>query len=67
MADWPHTIPHDLKRMLETRSGFRDAPSDQDLWGVFKEWLERHQVEAPQGLPAAPEAATPSLGHTTPY
>ena len=67
MADWPHTIPHDLRRMLETRSSFRDAPSDQDLWGVFKEWLERHQVEAPQRLPTAPEEETPSLGHKTPH
>jgi len=33
----------------------RTPPTDQDRWGVIKEWLERHEVEAPDRLPVAPE------------
>lgn len=33
----------------------RTPPTDQDRWGVIKEWLERHEVKAPEVLPVAPE------------
>jgi len=33
----------------------RVPPTEQDRWGVIKEWLEGHGVEAPRRLPRAPE------------
>lgn len=66
MADWPHTIPHDLKAKLETLDGFRNPPGNQDRWGAIREWLVVHGVEAPEHLPAAPERSARDLGHSTP-
>jgi hypothetical protein len=52
---WPSTIPHDLATGLAALDERRDAASDADRWSVIKEWLERHDVPAPERLPSAPE------------
>jgi len=39
----------------------RSPPADQDRWGVIKEWLEKHGVEAPDRLPVAPEIGSGRL------
>ena len=52
---WPSTIPHDLARQLAALDERRTATSDADRWGVIKDWLESHNVQAPHGLPTAPE------------
>tara|TARA_R110002020_G_scaffold74540_24_gene190676 strand:+ start:33 stop:218 length:186 start_codon:yes stop_codon:yes gene_type:complete len=57
---WPSNIPHDLARDLARLDEYRSAPKDADRWGVIKEWLERHGVEAPAVIPEAPQI--PSAG-----
>jgi hypothetical protein len=52
---WPSTIPHDLAGQLAALDERRTATSDADRWGVIKDWLESHNVPAPDGLPTAPE------------
>lgn len=52
---WPSTIPHDLACQLSALDGRRTPTSDADRWGVIKEWLESHNVPAPDGLATAPE------------
>jgi hypothetical protein len=62
---WPSTIPHDLRVLLQALGQHRDLATDADRWGAIKEWLESHNVPAPNGLPTAPEAAMLSLGYCT--
>ena len=52
---WPSTIPHDLARKLAVLDEFKAPVSDADRWSVLKEWLETHEVLAPDSLPTAPE------------
>jgi len=44
-----------LARELDELDQRRTLPTNQDRWGVIQEWLERNDVEAPEGLPVAPE------------
>ena len=47
---WPHETPEDLNRMLHEVMGFRSyAPVD--IWAAVREWLEAHDVPAPDTLP----------------
>ncbi len=62
MTAWPNTIPDDLDRMLAQLEELRHHKSNQDRWGVIKEWLERHGVEAPDSLPERAELAS-RIGH----
>lgn len=48
---WMRGLTLDLTELDRRRS----PPTDQDRWGVIKEWLEAHDVEAPDRLPVAPE------------
>ncbi len=52
---WPSTIPHDLALKLAALYEYQSPASDADRWAVIKEWLECHEVPAPDRLPAAPE------------
>lgn len=56
-------IPEDLKRMLDDSDTFRDTPGQQDRWGVIRDWLVKHGVEAPERLPARPSPPVGDLGH----
>lgn len=48
--NWPQDIPEDLRKQLETVMGYRTfAPID--VWAAIKEWLESHDVPAPDSLP----------------
>ncbi|WP_170425682.1 hypothetical protein [Ruegeria arenilitoris] len=62
MTTWPRTIPFDLKKRLETQQQYRSLPSLQSQWTEIREWLEKHGVEAPEGLPVEPEISGP-VGH----
>jgi hypothetical protein len=44
-----------LARDLSELDRCRATPTDQDRWVRIKEWLEKHQVNAPDWLPVAPE------------
>jgi predicted nucleic acid-binding protein len=44
-----------LERRLSELDEYRFTSSDQDRWARIKEWLEAKGVEAPDGLPRAPE------------
>ena len=48
---WMRGLTLDLTELVRRRS----PPTDQDRWGVIKEWLEAHGVESPDRLPVAPE------------
>jgi len=48
---WMRSLALDLAELDRRRS----PPTDQDRWGVIKEWLEQHAIEAPERLPVAPE------------
>jgi len=48
---WMRVLVLDLAEL----DRYRTPPTDQDRWSTIKEWLERHGVEAPDRLPAAPE------------
>jgi len=52
---WPSTIPHDLDESLNKLALQRYSTGNADLWGVVLEWLQRHGVQAPEGLPMQPE------------
>ena len=52
---WPCTIPHDLARKLAALDAYQSPAFDADRWAVIKEWLEEHEVPAPDRLPTAPE------------
>lgn len=56
---WPSNIPHDLALALAELDGRRVSAGDADRWAVFKEWLERHNVAAPEALPVRPEMRHP--------
>ena len=45
----------ELARNLSKLDDWRSRPHNSDKWGVIKEWLEFHGVEAPFRLPTAPE------------
>lgn len=66
MADWPQTIPQDLKHKLDALEGFRNPPGHQDRWGAIRDWLADLGIEAPERLPEAPEMPGADLGHSTP-
>jgi hypothetical protein len=44
-----------LARDLSELDHWRAMPVDQDQWARIKEWLETHEVEAPDRLPVEPE------------
>ena len=52
---WPSTIPHDLANKLAELDAYKSPACDADRWAVIKEWLEAHEVRAPDKLPSAPE------------
>ena len=47
--------------MLAELGRRRANTADSDRWGVIKEWLEMHGVEAPERLPMAPDSPTDLL------
>lgn len=52
---WPHTIPADLRRMIENALGRRSVGSPE-IWGEVRDWLIKHGVEAPDHpLPEEPK------------
>ncbi len=46
---WPNTIPPDLRDNLHSLMGQRNY-GPAEMWGVVKEWLEKHEADAPGGL-----------------
>ena len=52
---WPKTIPEDLRCKLESVMGFRSF-GPADLWGEIREWLDHHEVPAPDRLPERPKS-----------
>ena len=54
---WIRGLSLDLAELDRRRS----PPTEQDRWGVIKEWLEQHRVEAPDRLPIAPEIGSGRL------
>ena len=50
MTDWPNSIPPDLRRTLDEVLGQRGHGS-AEVWGTMREWLVKHEVEGPEGLP----------------
>ena len=52
---WPSTIPHDLAHKLAALCEYKSPATDADRWSVIKEWLEKHEVPAPEDLPTTPE------------
>jgi hypothetical protein len=50
---WLQTIPADLRPRLEAVLGKRSIGS-ADLWGEIRHWLEKHQVELPEGITVFP-------------
>ncbi|MBL3704642.1 hypothetical protein GI582_18245 [Sulfitobacter sp. BDSS02] len=56
---WPSNIPHDLRLKLEELDRSRWQPKPADIWGAVKEWLEKHEVEAPADLPRRPHLEMP--------
>lgn len=60
--NWPNDVPYDLAKELEELARYRSAPASSDIWAVFKEWLEKHDVAAPDhALPMAPKLPTPGV------
>jgi hypothetical protein len=56
MNDWPHSLPHDLAKALAELDCRRCLPSDADRWGVIRDWLVKHSVQAPDNaLPTSQE------------
>ncbi|MEM6566674.1 MAG: hypothetical protein AAF665_19640 [Pseudomonadota bacterium] len=47
--------PHDLSRKLEALEEYKSPTTNADRWGAIKDWLESHDVPAPERLPTAPE------------
>ena len=45
----------ELARNLAETDRWRSRPHESDKWGVIKEWLELHGVDAPTRLPTTPE------------
>lgn len=56
MNKWPQTTRHDLDKALDELVRWRATPANSDLWGVMRDWLVQHGVEAPDGLPTRPKA-----------
>ena len=46
---WPQNCPPDLRRMLEGVLSQR-SHGPAEVWGELRDWLVRHQVEAPADL-----------------
>jgi hypothetical protein len=51
---WPHDLPPDLRRRLETVLGYRSF-GPADVWGVVRDWLEEVGAAPPPGGLAQPE------------
>lgn len=47
---WPHSIPPDLRRMLDSALSAR-SHGPAELWGEVRDWLILHGIEAPEKLP----------------
>jgi hypothetical protein len=47
---WPQTVPPDLRPRLEDVLGQR-SHGPAEIWGEIRDWLVKHGVEAPGGLP----------------
>lgn len=47
-----------LQRSMDDLHSRRYTAKPQDHWAAIKEWLERHEVEAPGNLPGWPEQAS---------
>jgi hypothetical protein len=47
---WPRSIPPDLRRQIENILGQR-SHGPAEIWGEVYDWLVKHGVEAPDGLP----------------
>lgn len=54
---WPSSCPQDLRDRLEMVLGFR-SHGPQEIYGAVKEWAEKHEIEAPEGLPERPAGQT---------
>lgn len=52
-----------LERSMSEQDQWRWPPKPQDRWLGMKEWLERHDVPAPEKLPTRPEKTRAGLGH----
>lgn len=60
---WPHTIPADLRRRLESVMGFRSF-GPTDVWAELCDWMIEHGVPAPEKLPVGTPSGDP-LGDFT--
>jgi hypothetical protein len=47
---WPQTVPPDLRARLEDVLGQRSHGA-AEIWGEIRDWLVKHGVEPPDGLP----------------
>ncbi|MFK7881673.1 hypothetical protein [Roseobacter sp.] len=56
MNKWPNSIPHDLDAALDELDCWRTTPANSDIWSTVLDWLQKHGVEAPEGLPTRPKA-----------
>lgn len=62
---WPQRIPYDLEKALGELDQRRDAPAEQDRWGVMREWLVAHGIQPPNDLPERPEPKSTGDWHST--
>ena len=49
-ASWPAMMPPDLRRTIDVVLSMR-SPCAADVWTELREWLIKHDVEAPRDLP----------------
>jgi hypothetical protein len=58
---WPASIPHDLDDSLSELDNQRASTGNADTWNAMREWLIKHDVASPEGLPTRPEIPSPSV------
>ncbi|MEM6481985.1 MAG: hypothetical protein AAF681_09080 [Pseudomonadota bacterium] len=44
-------MPPDLRPRMDVVLGARQIPRSADMWTELRDWLEAHEVKAPEGLP----------------
>lgn len=46
---WPHSIPADLRPLLDAVLSKRNC-GPAEIWGEVRDWLEAHHVEMPPDI-----------------
>lgn len=55
LTDPPNECPEDLRQDLLGLERARYTKRPSDYYGVFRDWMMKHGVKTPEGLPRRPE------------